>query len=81
MMTLKLAPNVTVLPVVTTLDIPTERILNGALKQELKSCFIIGLTKDNEMYFASSMADGGSVLWCMEKAKMALMTGSFKEAE
>lgn len=74
-MTLKLDPNVTVLPVTTTHDIPTERVLNGAMLAELKSCVVIGVTQEGELYFASSMADGGDVLWWMEKAKHTLMTG------
>ena len=78
-MTLKLAPNVTVLPVLTTLDVPTERILNAALKAELQSCVIIGLNAEGELYFASSMADGGAVLWWMEKAKHLLMSVNTEE--
>ena len=72
-MTLKLAPNVTVLETVTTLDIPTERVLNDALEQKLQSCFIVGKDENGDLYFASSMADGGDVLWWMEQAKLALL--------
>lgn len=72
-MTIELVPNVVVLPVITSLDIPTERVLQSALDAELQSCFVVGLDKDGEMYFASSMADGGDVLWWMEKAKAALL--------
>lgn len=70
---MKLVDKVTVLPVITTLDIPTERILNAAISAELQNCFVVGVDKDGELYFASSMADGGSVLWWMEKAKVALL--------
>lgn len=75
-MTLKLAPNVTVLKVVTRLDVPTERVLNAAIEANLQKCFIVGLNADNELYFASSMADGGDVLWYLEKAKYLLMNVS-----
>lgn len=78
-MTLKLAPNVTVLPVLTTLDVPTERILNAALEVDLACCFIVGVNQDGQLYFASSMADGGSVLWYMEKAKQLLMGAPYPE--
>lgn len=70
---MKLVDKVTVLPVVTSLDIPTERVLTAALEAELKNAFVIGVDKDGELYFASSMADGGAVLWWMEKAKAALL--------
>ena len=72
-MTLKLAPNVSVLPVVTSLDVPTERVLNAALQTKLKSAVIIGVDENGELYFCSSMADGGEVLWWMEKAKLVLL--------
>lgn len=70
---MKIVSNVTVLKTVTTLDIPTERILNGALEQPLNGCIVIGENADGELYFASSFADGGTVLWWMEKAKLALL--------
>jgi hypothetical protein len=72
---LKLAP-VSVLPVVTTLDVDVERILRAAIDQELTQVIIIGYTPDGELYFASSKSDGGSVLWDMEIAKRALMGAS-----
>ena len=64
--------NVVNLPVVTTLDIPAERVLASALEADLKQAVVIGNT-DDEFYFASTVADGGSVLWLMEKARLALM--------
>lgn len=70
---MKIIPKVTVLPVVTTLDIPTERILNGALAAELQGCFVAGVNADGSLYFASSFADGGDVLWWMEKSKKRLL--------
>lgn len=70
---MKLVDKVTVLPVVTSLDIPTERVLNAALDAKLQNVFVVGVDEDGELYFASSMADGGTVLWWMEKAKAALL--------
>ena len=74
-MALKLAPNVVALPVITRLDIPTERILSAALAREvpLDSVILIGVDTEGELVFYSSMADGGTVRWWMEKARMALM--------
>ena len=37
------------------------------------SIVAIGFKNDGEFYFASSLADGGDVLWLMELAKRALM--------
>ena len=69
---LKAVPTVTVLPVTTTLDQPCERILNGALEAPLRQVIVIGFDADMELYFASSMADGGDVLWWLEVAKRRL---------
>ena len=65
--------NVINLPVVTTLDIPPERILDAARDADLRSVVVVGFTKDGAMYFAGSMADGGEVLWLFEKAKLHLL--------
>lgn len=70
---MNIVPKVTLLPVVTTLDVDAERVLNAALESKMKGCVVIGETEDGELYFASSWADGGDVLWWMEKAKLALL--------
>ncbi len=58
---------------ITKLDLPPERILNDALEVNLESAVILGYDKDGNEYFASSIADGGTVLWLMERAKQALL--------
>lgn len=65
--------NVINLPVVTTLDIPAERILNKAIESDLKDVMVIGTDKQGNFYFAASFGDGGNVLWLMERAKIELM--------
>jgi len=70
---MKLVDNVTILPMVTSLSLPVERVLNAALESKIKSVWIIGEDADGQLYFASSEADGGAALWWMEKAKKALM--------
>jgi hypothetical protein len=65
--------NVVILPVVTRLDIPAERVLNTALAADLDGVVVIGQRKDGSYYFSSSIADGGDVLWQLEWAKAALM--------
>lgn len=71
--TLTAVPKVAVLPVLTRLDVPCERLLNAALESTLQKVVIVGVDSAGELYFASSMADGGDVLWWMEKAKKALL--------
>ena len=65
--------NVIELPVITRLDIPPERILKRAKKADLREVVVVGVDNDGEFYFASSVADGGSVLWLFEKAKKELL--------
>ena len=70
---MKLVYNVTLLPVITSLDVDVERILQAAIDAKPKAVWVIGEDADGELYFASSRADGGDALWWMEKAKRALM--------
>lgn len=58
---------------VTLLDIPTERVLNGAMEADLDRCFVVGRKKDGTFYFASTFSDGGTVIWDMEIAKQLLL--------
>ena len=60
------------LNMVTRLDQPPDRILEAALG-ELESVVVIGYDKDGGEYFASSIADGGTVLWLMERLKRELL--------
>lgn len=64
--------NVTILRCVTTLDLPPDRLLEDALGK-LDSVVILGTTKDGAEFFASSVADGGTCLWLMERAKLKLL--------
>lgn len=65
--------NVVILPVVTTLDIPPERILSQAIAADLDRVIVVGYDQDGQEYFASSVADGGTVVWLMERAKIKLL--------
>lgn len=67
------ADNVVALNVVTTLPVPCKRVIAAATKQKFSRVVIIGVLESGEEYFASSEADGGSVLWDMERAKHKLM--------
>lgn len=57
---------------VTRLDIPVDRVLDQA-KNQMRDVVLMGWDKDGGLYFASTFADGGEVLWLMEKCKEALM--------
>ncbi len=64
----------TIIPLnnITRLDIPADRVLEGAVGR-LDGVVIMGRQPDGEEYFASSIADGGTVIWMMEKLKLKLM--------
>lgn len=64
--------NVVELGCITRLDLPADKVLNAAI-DKLETAVIIGWDKDGDFYFASSKADGGDVLWLIEKAKKLLL--------
>lgn len=57
---------------ITTLDIPVDTVLEQA-KENMASVLLIGFDNDGELYFASTMADGGEVMWLIEMAKKRLL--------
>lgn len=65
--------NVIQLPVITRLDLDPQSVLEGAVEAELTGIVICGYTKDGEEFFAASFADGGEVLWLIERLKMKLL--------
>lgn len=64
---------VVVFPGQTKLDIPAERVLEAAKLAELTDVVIVGYDKNKEEWFASSIADGGTVLWLIERLKKQLL--------
>ncbi len=64
--------NVIPLGNITKLDRDPDSVLECA-KGKLDGFVIFGWDKDGELYFSSTMADGGTVLWLMEKAKKVLL--------
>lgn len=64
--------NVTRFPGITRLDLSPDVLLKEAMG-ELDSCIILGYKKDGSEFFASSVADGGDVVWHLERAKHKLM--------
>lgn len=69
------ACGVVALPCVTNMAIPPERVLEAAIQEgNLDGVVVMGYTKDGETYFASSYADGGTVLWLWELLKVRLLS-------
>ena len=62
----------------TKLDLPVERVLEEA-KQYMTGVVLIGYDNEGCHYFASTFADGGEVLWLLEKCKQTLMEVSSDE--
>ena len=58
---------------VTRLDIPPERVLDGAKDKCPDGVVVLGFDADGDFYFASSIADGGTVIWLLELAKKKLL--------
>jgi len=64
--------NIIALGNITKLDLPVDRVLEEA-KEQLTGVIILGWTHDGEAYFASTLADGGEVMWLLEKCKKDLL--------
>lgn len=74
-MTAKIIP----LGCVTRLDLPADRIIDALREADLEGVVVMGYRKEEaggELYFASSYADGGMVLWLMEQCKRRLLAVS-----
>lgn len=57
---------------VTYLDMPPDVILEAA-KGKMEGVILVGFDKDGELYFCSSYADGGTVMWLLELTKKKLL--------
>jgi hypothetical protein len=55
-------------------EIDPDKILDGALQTKLSVAIVIGLTEDDQTYFASSTGDIGENLFLVELFKQSLMT-------
>ena len=65
--------NVIPLGNVTRLDVPVDRVLDMAKGKCPNGVIIMGYDEDGQEYFASSIADGGTVLWLLERLKQQLI--------
>lgn len=57
----------------SSLDRDPNRVIEAARDAGLSGVVIIGYDKDGEEYFSSSYADGGDVLWLLERMKLSLL--------
>lgn len=58
---------------VTRLQSDPYQIIKRACQAEMTSIVVIGFDKNGQEFFASSDADGGAVLWLLERAKIKLL--------
>lgn len=58
---------------VTRLPRNPDDVIAEASDEGLTTVIILGYDADGDEYFASSDADGGSVIWQMERAKLKLL--------
>jgi hypothetical protein len=61
------------LPMITRLDLPAERVLAKACEHKFQRVLVIGVLEDGSEYVAASAADGGTLLWDMERVRWKLM--------
>lgn len=57
---------------VSKLDLNPDRVLEAAIGG-LESVVVIGYTNDGKEYFATSIADGGTANWLLDRCKMKLL--------
>ena len=60
----------------TTLDLPPDRILEGA-KGKLEAVILIGRTPEGGSYFGSSTADKAQIVFMLESMKHDILAGEF----
>lgn len=65
--------NVEGLDIVTTHDLPADRVLVQSRRADLSEVVVCGFDAEGEFFFMSSQANGGDVLWLLEMAKKKLM--------
>lgn len=61
------------LQTITRLNLNPDAVLKEAIGKCPEGVFIAGYDADGDLFFASSIADGGTVLWMMEIAKARLL--------
>jgi len=57
----------------TTESIAVEKVFEGIQANNVDTVIVLGYTKNGEEYFASSISDGGTILWLIERLKKRLL--------
>jgi len=57
---------------ITQLDLNPDMVLEN-LKGRLEGFVVCGFTKGGDEFFSSTYADGGTVLWLLERMKLRLL--------
>ena len=65
--------NVIPLGNITKLDVPVDRVCDAAKEKLEGGAVIMGWDAEGDVFFASSIADGGEAMWLLEKCKLALL--------
>lgn len=65
--------NIIDLPITTRLDLDPNKVLDKAREAGMTGVVVLGYDADEDEYFASSYADGGDVLWLLERCKKMLL--------
>lgn len=63
---------------ITRLDLDPDQVLENN-KGKLKGVVILGYDNEGQEYFASTYADGGDVLWLLERLKLRLLNVEVSE--
>lgn len=71
--------NVILFPGTTEEDLDAARLLHAAIEAELDTVVLLGWDKNGGEYMASTTADGGDVLWLLERCKHRLMTSDAQD--
>lgn len=59
---------------ITKLDLAPDRVIDGLADIEFEGLVVLGYRADGTEYFASTYADGGDVVWLLERCKLRLLT-------
>jgi hypothetical protein len=65
--------NVIALNVLTTINLPPERILNAALEADLAALVVVGYDKNGQYYFHSSIPHGATINWLLDQCKKRII--------
>ncbi len=58
---------------ITSLDLPVERVLLAAIEEDLDEVLVIGFTNNGDFYFAANKASGADTLWLLKLAEHKLL--------